>query len=70
MTAEQHEQQARQFAGWHGKRGGDWLESFAVWAESKDFAPSDLLAIRRAAHEVLTSREAVITDLLDWMRSA
>lgn len=70
MTRAQHEQQARQFIGWHSKRGDEWEGAFHVWAESKDLAPRDRLAIRIMVNEIRLSMTAVVTDPLAWLRGA
>lgn len=67
MTSSEHEYQAQQFVAWHGKRGGAWEDNFGAWSATKDFDPRDHLAIRTAAHELLTS-ENVSVDVFDFLR--
>lgn len=46
MRTSFHEQQAEQFLDYYRRQVGPWHEAFAFWADSKDFWPSDRLAIR------------------------
>lgn len=68
MTTVEQDFQMEQFLAWHEKRGGDWEENFACWADSKHLDHADRLAIKTKAHWTLLSESAAAIELGDYLR--
>jgi hypothetical protein len=65
MTFARHKQQSEQFTAFNEKRGGEWVDNFAVWAASKDFDLYDYVAIKTLVLEALTSRGVAPAEMED-----
>lgn len=48
LSDEAVKHQAEAFIAWSARKGYDFIDAFSMWAATKDFAPADLAAIRKA----------------------